>query len=117
MRVYQEMVSDLHEIEGWTRDAGLFLIGRYSVCHGTGAVIPVRNSGSKILVRKFWGIQGFMGQTNRVLDYITDAVGVLEVVAAPWSFACLWSPRNLSLTWIHWVCHGTECMPCDHDIW
>jgi hypothetical protein len=53
VRVYQRMVSDLHEIEGGTRDAGLILIGRYSVCHGTGAVLPVRNSGLKILARKF----------------------------------------------------------------
>jgi hypothetical protein len=53
IRLHQEMVSDLHEIEGWTRDAWLIPIGIYSVCHGTGAVIPVRNSGPKILARKF----------------------------------------------------------------
>jgi hypothetical protein len=53
MRVYQEMVSNLREIEGWIRDAGLIPIGRYSVCHGTGAAIPVRNSGPKILTWKF----------------------------------------------------------------
>jgi hypothetical protein len=52
MRVYQEILSDLHEIEDWTRDAGLILIGRYSVCRGIGAVIPVRNSGPKVLAQK-----------------------------------------------------------------
>jgi hypothetical protein len=53
IRVYQEMVSDLREIEGQTRDAGLIPIGRYSVCHGTGLVILVRNSGPKRVARKF----------------------------------------------------------------
>jgi hypothetical protein len=53
MSVCQEMVNDLHEIESWTRDAGLIPIGKHSVCHGTGAVIPVPNSGPTILTRKF----------------------------------------------------------------
>jgi hypothetical protein len=53
MPVYQEIMSDLHETENWTRDAGLTPSGRYSVCHETGAVIPVRNSGPKILAWKF----------------------------------------------------------------
>jgi RNA polymerase-binding transcription factor DksA len=50
---YQETVSDLHEIEDWTQNVRLIPIGRYSVCHGTGAEIPVRNSGPKILAQKF----------------------------------------------------------------
>jgi hypothetical protein len=53
MHVYHEMVSEMHQIEGWTRSAGLIPIGRYSLCRGTGAVIPVRNSGPKILAQKF----------------------------------------------------------------
>jgi hypothetical protein len=60
MRLYQEMVSDLHQIEGWTQDAGLIAIEKYSVCYGTGAVIPVHTSGPKTLVRKFSGFQRFM---------------------------------------------------------
>jgi hypothetical protein len=36
-----------------TRDGGLVHFGRYSVCHGTGAVILVPNSGPTILVQKF----------------------------------------------------------------
>jgi hypothetical protein len=49
MLVYQAMVSGLHEIESWTQDARVIPIGNYYVCHGTWAVIPVRNSGPKIL--------------------------------------------------------------------
>jgi hypothetical protein len=48
VRVYQEMRNNLHEIEGWARDAGLIPIGWYFVCHGTWAAIPVRNSGEDI---------------------------------------------------------------------